>query len=460
MKVSSTIIVLAAFLALAAFSGFLVLAEGNSEVETSGYSGAQLDEIASNDSSFKAVSGIPGDNINIIQKIEVQDSSLDFQGHWDGFETVTIDIREFENAATNGSVNLRLLGRDFEVEIEEISRLNGGKSYRYSGYVKGMPESRATFYVCGELFSGSIDFEDLMYNIAVTSEKYNGKTVHTVFVMDWKKDRERLVHSLNPLRLIFISGSAGSFSEIEDGGVDEYGIFEEIESERNSFEIPETCEEFETVTVNPHRFREAASNGTVGLSLMGQHFELKLKETSTLNFQTIYAGYIIGEPQSSAVFAVGNDTINGWINVDFCTLSYGIISKDGKCDGKVVHLVCRYYNEGTEEKLDQEFSSDPLQFFLINEDKKTHEISIEILNLYNESIFHETYLLSPGTEISSPEFGVEPGIYRYEITLDGNFAFEQEVRADHVSESGSSEKLRIYLIDHPEYPLAVGIEST
>lgn len=350
MKVNSTIVVLAAFLALIAFSAFLVLAEGNSIVETSKYSGAQLDEIVSDDSSFKAVSGIPGNNI--IQKIEVQDSSLEFQEYWDGFETVTIDVQEFENAAANGNVHLRLFERDFEVEIEDISRLNGGKSYRYSGYVKGIPDSRATFYVCGELFSGSVEFEDLMYNIAVTSETYNGKTVHTVFVMDWKKDRERLVHSLNPLRLIFISGSAGSFSGIE------------------------------------------------------------------------------------------------------------YIATDEKCDGKVVHLECKYYSERTEEKLDQEFSSDPLQFFLINDDKEAHEIGIEILDFYNEPIFHETYSLSPGTEISSPELGVDPGIYRYEITLDRNFAFEQEVRADHASESGSSEKLRVYLIDHPEYPLAVGIEST
>jgi len=296
MKVNSTIIVLAAFLVLAAFSAFLVLAEGNNMVETSKYSGAQLDEIVSDDSSFRAISGTPGNNI--IQKIEVQDSSLEFQEYWDGFETVTIDVQEFENAAANGNVHIRLFERDFEVEIEEISRLNGGKSYRYSGYVKGIPDSRATFYVYGELFSGSVEFEDLMCNIAVTSETYNGKTVHTVFVMNWKKDRERLVHSLNPLRLIFISGSAGSFSGIEDGGIDEYGIFEEIDS------------------------------------------------------------------------------------------------------------------------------------------------------------------LSPGTEISSPELGVDPGIYSYEITLDRNFAFEQEVRTDHASEAGFSEKLRIYLIDHPEYPLAVGIEST
>ena len=55
----------------------LVLADGNSKVETSEYSGAQLDEIASDDSSLKAVSGIPENNI--IQKIEVQDSPLEFQ---------------------------------------------------------------------------------------------------------------------------------------------------------------------------------------------------------------------------------------------------------------------------------------------------------------------------------------------------------------------------------------------
>ena len=77
MKVNSTIIVLAAFLVLAAFSAFLVLAEGNNMVETSKYSGAQLDEIVSDDSSFRAISGTPGNNI--IQKIEVQDSSLEFQ---------------------------------------------------------------------------------------------------------------------------------------------------------------------------------------------------------------------------------------------------------------------------------------------------------------------------------------------------------------------------------------------
>lgn len=54
---------------------------------------------------------------------------------------------------------------------------------------------------------------------------------------------------------------------------------------------------------------------------------------------------------------------------------------------------------------------------------------------------------------------MEPGIYRCEITLDSNFSFEQEVRGEHATEPDSSEKLRIDLIDHPEYPIDIGIES-
>jgi hypothetical protein len=229
--------------------------------------------------------------------------------------------------------------------------------------------------------------------------------------------------------------------------------------DRRSLEVPVTCEDFEAVIVNPQRFRESASNGTVNLSLMGNNFELKLKETSTLNSQTTYAGYIVGKPQSSAVFAVGNDTIDGFINVDFYTLSYGVTATDKKYDGKVVHLICRYYNEDAEENLEQKFSSDPLQFSMKNKDKNTHEISIEILDFHDEPMFFKTYSLNPGNEISSPEIRADPGIYRYEITLDRNFTFEQRVRANYATGPVSSEKLHIDLIDLPEYHVAIGIES-
>ena len=463
MKLSSTERVLAAFLILAALSGFFVLTDDNSKVKTPEGPGAQPDKIASGERSLRELSGTSGNNI--IQRIEVQYIPFESHEYWDSFETITIDVEEFENSASNGSVNLRLLERNFEVEIEEISRLNGGKSHRYSGHIKEIPQSKATFYVCGNLLSGSIEFEDLMYNIAVTSEVSDGKTVHTVFIMDWEKDRERLRHSLNPLRFIFASGSAGSSSEIKSCMIDENSVFEELVFDRHSFEVPVACEDFETMIVNPQRFRESASNGSVNLSLMGKHLKLKLKETNTTNSQTTYAGYIVGKPESSAVFAVGNDTIDGLINIDFYTLSYGVAATDQKYDGKVVHIICRYYNEDTEdtedteEKLEQKFSPDSLQFFLKNEDKKTHEISIEILDFYKEPMFCKTYSLNPGNEISFSEIREETGIYRYEITLDRNLTFEQEVRANYATGPGSSEKLHIDLIDHSEYPIAIGIES-
>jgi hypothetical protein len=66
--------------------------------------------------------------------------------------------------------------------------------------------------------------------------------------------------------------------------------------------------------------------------------------------------------------------------------------------------------------------------------------------------------VDPGDKISSPKINAELGLYRYEIILDNEFADEQIVRADYAAELGSSEKLHINLIDHPEYPMEIGIE--
>lgn len=197
MKIDSTMKLFALFLGLATLSGFMVLTDGSNKVKTSEDTGRRFDNITSDEKLLKKLPETSGKDI--VKKVEIQGASFKPQKHWEGFETVTINIEEFENTAVNGNVSLRLLERDFEVQIKEISRLSGGKSYCYSGYVKGDPQSKATFYVCGELFSGSIELEDLMYNIAVTSEVNDGKTVHIVFIMDWKKDRERLKHLMNPL---------------------------------------------------------------------------------------------------------------------------------------------------------------------------------------------------------------------------------------------------------------------
>jgi len=239
----------------------------------------------------------------------------------------------------------------------------------------------------------------------------------------------------------------------------ENGIFEEIKLNNSSIEAPESCDHFETIIVNPAKFKELASNGTVNLSLEGEDYELKLQERETQKPDvTSYSGYIIGKPQSSVYFTVKNNSIESCINVDFYKLSYGIAFTQEKYNGKIVHLLWRYYNEGAEEEIKKHYSLDPLEFTLTNTDKETHEVYIELLDFYNQSIFEQTYTLDPGNKISSPEINVEPGVYRYEIFLDHEFICEETVRADYAAELGSSEKLRLNLIDNPEYPLEIGIE--
>ncbi len=236
------------------------------------------------------------------------------------------------------------------------------------------------------------------------------------------------------------------------------GLIPVMGFDKSLLEIPESCDYVGAVIVNTEMFYKSAANGTVNLSLMGEDFELKLHETATPNPKTTYVGYISGKPQSNVFFSVGEDSIFGSIVVDFYTLSYGIRATDEMYDGKVVHLVWMYRNEGMNEKLEQEYSLDPLQFFLSNSDKEAHEVRIELFDFYNESVFNGTYSLNPGDEVASPEINVELGYYRYEITLDGQPPFEQKVRADYASGLCSSEKLHINLIDHPEYPMEIGIE--
>jgi hypothetical protein len=185
---------------------------------------------------------------------------------------------------------------------------------------------------------------------------------------------------------------------------------------------------------------------------MGENYELKLQERETQNPNVnSYLGYIVGKPQSSAFFTVKNDSINGCINVDFYTLSYEITSTDEKHNGKIVHLLWRCYSEG--EKIKKLHSLDPLKFFLRNSDKKRHEILIEIFDFYNKSLFKDNYTMNPEDKISSPEINVEPGDYRYEITLDNKFTFEERVTANYAANLGGSEKLYLNVRDDIDNPI-------
>lgn len=180
------ILVLLIFLGFAVFSGTIVLVDNKDDK----CSGKQLVETASNENSPKVMTDAQGNGM--IQKIHLQDNPVDSNGYWDDSESFVIDIKKFEESAASGNISIRLLERDFEIELDKITVSNGGRSCHYSGQVKGMPHSKAEFYIYGDVFCGSIEFCDLTYTIAVTSEEYDGKTVHVVFLINWENERDKV----------------------------------------------------------------------------------------------------------------------------------------------------------------------------------------------------------------------------------------------------------------------------
>lgn len=164
---------------------------------------------------FSVYSGSSNEDISdddIIQKIEVNNSSfLEFSKDWDGFETVTIDIEKFRKAADNGHVFLRLMGEEYEVEIQEASRYTEDE-YFYAGPVVGCNESRTDLYLQKNSFCGSVGLgkpRNVTYNIGPTDEKYNGKTVYIVFMQDWEKEKERLEKmEIDPLQFFLINSDS------------------------------------------------------------------------------------------------------------------------------------------------------------------------------------------------------------------------------------------------------------
>lgn len=291
--------------------------------------------------------------------------------------------------------------------------------------------------------STQADREDIIQKIEVNNSSF------PEVLEDWNGSEIVVVDDSKIMKGTDNKIAAKSVSE-----ADENNIFKEVKLDDSSIKAPEPCSEFKTVIVNSSEFIELASNGTINLNLMGEDYELKLQERDIQkpNINS-YMGYIAGKPQSSAFFTVKNDVIDACINVDFFNQSYGIASTDEKYDGKTVHLLWRCYSEGGEEEIKKHNSLDPLEFSLMNNDKKSHEIHIELFDFYNSSVFKGNYTVNPGDEIFSPEINVEPGYYRYEIILDNKFTFKQRVVASYAANLGGSEKLHINIIDDPDNPI-------
>jgi hypothetical protein len=239
-------------------------------------------------------------------------------------------------------------------------------------------------------------------------------------------------------------------------------IIQKIEINNSSFlEVPEDWDGFETVIVDIDKLRKAADDGNVTLNIMGENFEVEIKEKSRLEGENayFYTGPIVGskDKDSRADLYVGEESLGGSVEPgEPWNVTYNIAPTDERYNGKIVHVVFMQDWEKQKERLEKA-GIDPLQFFLINSDSRKHVISIEIFDFNNKSVFKENYTINPGNEISSPTVDSELGQYRYEIILDNRSIYEEKVQTGYATNLGGSEKLYIHITEDPDNPLIFGV---
>ncbi|MDD2665992.1 MAG: hypothetical protein PHD13_00560 [Methanocellales archaeon] len=61
---------------------------------------------------------------------------------------------------------------------------------------------------------------------------------------------------------------------------------------------------------------------------------------------------------------------------------------------------------------------DPLRFSLSNKDGITHEVTVEIFDSSNRTIFNKMYTIEPRERVQSPEITKDKGEYMYKVTVD------------------------------------------
>jgi len=61
---------------------------------------------------------------------------------------------------------------------------------------------------------------------------------------------------------------------------------------------------------------------------------------------------------------------------------------------------------------------EPLRFILSNKDGITHEVTVEVFDSNNITIFNNDYMLKAKEGIQSPEITDEKGAYIYKVTVD------------------------------------------
>lgn len=118
-----------------------------------------------------------GSSSEIFENISYDKSSLRFAETLDDFETVTVNPDVFLKDAEDGRVKLRLIGKEFDLELKKIHIVDDNatinienetgnyiipapKSDSYIGKVVGKENSNALLTVSDDVLIGSIELEN------------------------------------------------------------------------------------------------------------------------------------------------------------------------------------------------------------------------------------------------------------------------------------------------------------
>lgn len=259
---------------------------------------------------------------------------------------------------------------------------------------------------------------------------------------------------------VYSSSNNGNISDNTDNtSNDNEGIVQKIEYNNSSFlEFSKDWDGFETVTIDINRLRKAVDTGHLVLRLMGENYEVEIQEASRNTEYYFYTGPVVGNIDSRVDLYLQENTFCGSVELGRPkNVTYNIGPTDEIYNGERIYIVSLIDHEKEQESL-KKMGIDPLQFFLINSDSKKHIMAIEIFDFNNKSVFKENYTVDSGEQITSSKIDAELGQYRYEIILDNEFTFEENVQASYNANLSSSEKLYIYITNDPENPVTFGIE--
>lgn len=212
-------------------------------------------------------------------------------------------------------------------------------------------------------------------------------------------------------------------------------------------------DDYETVTLNEDKLRQSLESGSVSLNLLGENVDITITEYENKNYD-YYKGSVNGIKSNDAEFYIEEETCSCYVSLG--THYYQIAPTEKIIGNEMIYVLYMTDREKEVQRIEQ-YPIDPLTFEISNEDYIEHDISIEIFNPSNVSIFRENYSISPGETINSPEVSKVLGTYRYVVILDDDYKLEQTASVARATGLGSSEKLYFNLINDSEYPIDMAI---